>query len=232
MSKYHRGITMTPKTTTYDTPFGRIYKIGNRYYTSVTTIQSGFKPNKTAFHSDYAAIGTRAHYEIFGLYRDMESPKSSYQYFSTQDINSRLDSILSMWEQIHLDSVIDVEFVVSNNDYEFAGRGDIIAEKDGEIVLGDVKTGNYYKHYDVQIGAYYLAAKRKYKIDKGALFMLDCNVERNPSQAARIIWFTKDELISNAKKFVAKAIKYNADRDRYLEIQGRIQPTNVLCNSV
>lgn len=207
----------------YSTPIGRVYRMGDRYYSSVTTILSGFRTNQVEFYNDYATIGTRAHYEILGLYDDMEPPESVYRYLSESEVNHRLDSALEMWETLDVGDVVKVEYPIKNDKYLYAGRVDMLTCIDEELVIADLKTGNYYKHYPMQLAAYWEATREKYpKLSRGVIYQIDLNEKRNPEHKAQEHWYELDELKEEFRNFAKRAKKFEADQNAYIEKMAKV----------
>ena len=199
----------------YSTPFGRVYKFGDRTYPSVSTILGGFKPNQQEWTNDYATLGTRAHYEILGLYKDQEEPDSYYVKFSKQEVNEKLDMAYEMWAEVDVGDVIDVELAVCDHEYEYGGRLDMITEIDGKLTVVDLKTGQYYNKYPLQIAAYCRAYGGD--VEQALVVRLDLNLDRNPDRLADLIWYDREELDEHEAKFCEKAVQYHKDQRAYVE---------------
>lgn len=204
----------------YSTPMGRLYRFGDKYYASVTTILSGWNPKTQNFTNDYALLGTRAHYEILGLYKDMEEPDIYYSTFSEQEVNQKLDLAYDMWATVDIGNVIDVELAVRDDVNCYAGRLDMLTKIDGKTTLVDLKTGNYYNKYPLQIAAYSQACD--IKVDQALIVRLDLNPDRNPDEEVDMIWYDRETLDENEAKFLEKARKYNKDRDDYLKAMAEV----------
>jgi len=201
----------------YETPLGRLYGVGGDFYSSVTSILKGFKPGGQPFTTDYMSVGTLGHYECLLKHKpDMEKPDVVFSFMDDDEINRRLDDITLMWNAIPRGKVLDVEFVVYDPENRYAGRGDIIQKIGRKIKLGDIKTGQFYKYYELQLGGYYNAAKDAYKINEGELYILDSNPDRNPEKKPNVITYDKKQLEEFADKFIEKAVKYNAAFDEYI----------------
>ena len=203
----------------YETPLGRLYKVDGDFFPSVTSVLKGFKPpGGQPFTTDYMSVGTLGHYECLIKHKpDMEYPDVVFSFMSDEEINRRLDDITLMWNTIKKGKVLDVEFVVYDPINRYAGRGDIIQKKNKRISIGDIKTGQFYKYYEIQLGGYYNAAKDTYKIEEGELYILDSNQDRNPEKKPDVITYFKSELEEFAGKFLEKAAKYNKAFDEYIE---------------
>jgi hypothetical protein len=199
----------------FDSPFGRVYGFGDIYYSSVTTILNGFNPKSQSFTNDYAQLGTRAHYEILGLYKEMEEPDVTYTRFTEKEVNQKLDLAYEMWSTVDVGDVIDVEMAVRDDIYCYAGRLDMITEIDGKVTMVDLKTGNYYAKYPLQIAAYCRAYEGD--VDQALIVRLDLNLDRNPDSDVDLIWYNRKELDKHEKKFCEKAEKYNLDQQAYID---------------
>jgi hypothetical protein len=203
----------------FDSPFGRVYGFGDKYYSSVTTILSGFNPNSQNFTNDYAQLGTRCHYEILGLYKDMEEPDIYYNRFSQQEVNAKLDMANDMWQTVDVGNVIDVEMAVRDDINCYAGRLDMITELAGKITMVDLKTGNYYAKYPLQIAAYCHAYNGD--VEQALIVRLDLNLDRNPDCEVDLIWYDRAQLDEYEAKFIEKCKKYNRDQQDYIDAMAK-----------
>jgi hypothetical protein len=214
---------ISEKAITYATSIGRLYGIEEDIYPSVTSVLKGWHPGNKPYSTDYMSVGTLGHHEALLEYKpDMEYPEVLFNTMSDEEINLKLDAINLMWNSIKPlpKDVINVEFVVYNPKFGYAGRGDIIHKSPGKIILGDIKTGQFYNYYGLQLGGYYEAAKDTYDIEAGQLYILDSNLERNPGKKVQTITYDKDQLEEFGKKFCVKAEKYNKEMMEYVRMWG------------
>jgi hypothetical protein len=206
---------------THSTPIGRLYEIEGDFLPSVTTVQSGFKPTENRFVNDFMGVGTLGHWEALQPYKpDMPKPEVVFNSMTDEEINTRLDAIGAMWQKCKPKHIIDVEFAAYNKDIRAAGQIDLIAKEFDGYILGDIKTGQYYKHYDLQLGAYYWMTKDVYDIKESRLYILDSNIMRNAKILPEIIIYTKGETEEFAQKFLVKAKKFNESMDEYVKKMG------------
>lgn len=201
----------------FSTPFGRVYKFGDKVYPSVSTILGGFNPHQQEWTNDFCTLGTRCHYEILGLYKEQEEPESIYSTFSRAEVNEKLDLAYEMWSKVDVGDVIDVEMAVHDDEYEYAGRLDMITEIDNKLTMVDLKTGNYYAKYPLQISAYCRAYEED--VDQALVVRLDLNLNRNPDKLADLIWYSRAELDDYEKKFCEKAVQFHKDQQAYVNEQ-------------
>jgi hypothetical protein len=199
----------------FATNFGRVYGINGGYYPSVTTVLNGFNPNCQEFSNDYAVLGTRCHYEILGLYRELDKPDSYYSRFSEKEVNEKLDRANDMWQTVDIGDVIDVEMAVYNDTVGYAGSLDMLTKIQQKTTLVDLKTGNYYAKYPLQIAAYALACPQP--VEQALIVRLDLNLDRNPESLVDMIWYTREQLDEYEIKFCAKAKKYHEDQQAYID---------------
>ena len=198
----------------FATPMGRMYRRGKDYYSSVSTILGGFRPNQVNWANDYSSLGTRCHYEILGLYGNLVEPKVSYVKFTEKEVNEKLDRANEMWQTVDIGDVIDVEVAVYNDTYRYAGQYDLYTKTDEGYALVDLKTGNMYPKYPYQIAAYTLACGKK--VDLALIVRLDLNLDRNPENLVDMIWYTREQLDEYEAKFIAKAEKFYSDQQAYI----------------
>lgn len=213
---------ITKDAKTYSTPLGRLYGIDNNTYPSVTSILKGFKlpTGKANYTTDYMSLGTIGHHECLLPYApDMEYPEVVFNTLTDEEINDKLDNINLMWNTIapEKEKVVEVEFVVYSLENEYAGRGDILHVADDKLILGDIKTGQFYKYYELQLGGYFGALKDTIDIDSGQLYILDSNSTRNPEVKPQVVTYTREQLDGFAEKFIVKAKKYNKDMADFIE---------------
>lgn len=197
------------------TPFGRVYGIDGSYFPSVTTVLSGFNPNCQEFSNDYAVLGTRCHYEILGLYKTLDEPDSYYSKFSEKEVSEKLDRANDMWQTVDIGDVLDVEMLVYDRAIGYAGSLDMLTEIQQKTTLVDLKTGNYYAKYPLQIAAYARACPQP--VEQALIVRLDLNLDRNPDSLVDMIWYTREQLDEYEAKFCAKAEKFHADQQSYID---------------
>jgi hypothetical protein len=205
------------KYTVYGTSIGRLYHIKKDYLPSVTSIISGFKANKQSFTNDYMSIGTLGHFECLREYEpNMAVPVVKFTW-DDDAINTRLNAINKMWDICKPPTSFNpkVEFVVYDPTNRYAGQVDML---EGSR-LSDLKTGAFYKHYELQLGAYYNAFNigRRKKLTGTRLYILDSNIDRNPDLQPNIINYSQEETEGFAAKFLEKAVVYVNAMDDYLK---------------
>jgi hypothetical protein len=209
---------ITKKYTVFGTPIGRLYRIKGIYLPSVTSIISGFKTDRKNFTNDYLSIGTLGHFECLREYEpNMVVPDVSFTW-DDDIINAKLNAINTMWDICKpLPATnIKVEFVVYDPVNRYAGQVDML---EGSRI-SDIKTGAFYKHYTLQLGAYFHAYNlgRKKKLTGTRLYILDSNnrADRNPDGLPEILNYSQAESEEFAAKFLEKAAAYNVLMDEYL----------------
>ena len=171
---------------------------------SVTTILSASSPFQ---HSGPTAItwtGELVHYHI--LHNEMPDVEMDYpdtlppwKMPSFDVTNAKLEKALKMWNSLDksLREPEDVEFVCWNIDPPYAGRGDWKGLYEGDKTILDIKTGNYYTYYKMQIAAY-MATQGA---DRGVIVRLDLNEERNPKGLPKVYSWYKEDLEKDLCKF-------------------------------
>jgi hypothetical protein len=206
-----------------NTEFGEYYYANGNIFPRVTSVFHGFQPcRKSNWTPDAATLGTMLHYLILSQYKDQYRPETHIWKVEQDDVYEIRRSALCMWRKIRDGiKVLEVELPVCHYYPNYAGRLDMICEMDEELYVGDIKTGNWYDYYDMQLSAYYQAAKRASvlqgrKIKGVAFFRLDINLERNPEQVPAIVVRTLDELIEPLKGFNLQALEFNEHLNRYI----------------
>ena len=169
-------------------------------YPSVTTIMSHGK--KFNGSSPAMSIGTLVHYHILKRYSKNLLPKPTDHIWNTsrQEVVGRVRRCLDMWENLNLNiNPICVETALFCHDPRYAGRMDMLAWVDNDLVLIDIKTGQHYPKHVIQAAAYWHALNRKPQV---WFISLDSIIERNPSQEASIKQFNDYELEKGWEKFL------------------------------
>ena len=193
-------------------PCGRFYKSGKKTYGSVTSIISGFTPKKSTWVHDLAKVGTICHGQAAKEHIKVDIEEIMIWTIPQKEVYSAMRRFRCMWKKINrIINIKHVEIPVyyENGAIKYGGRVDVIFEKDGLIYLGDIKTGNWYDHYPMQLAAYYQAAKDIYNIDKAAILHCDISLDRNPNSIPAFIDFSKRDMENLLPEFNDRCIKYN-----------------------
>ena len=125
-----------------------------------------------------------------------------------------------MWAEVDVGNVIDVEMAVRDDVYEYAGRLDMITEIDDKLTMVDLKTGNFYSKYPMQIAAYCRAYEGD--VEQALVVRLDLNLDRNPEKLADLIWYDREELDEHEAKFIEKAVQFHKDQNNYIACQAEM----------
>jgi hypothetical protein len=171
---------------------------------SVTTILSKKSPFPHTGPTAITWTGEMVHYHI--LHHELPEVEMDYpdvlptwKMPKFDETNYKLELALKMWNSMDssLREVEDVEFVCWNIDPLYAGRGDWKGKYNGDKTILDIKTGNYYSYYKMQIAAY-MATQGA---DRGVIVRLDLNEERNPKKEPKIYSWYKEDLAKDLEKF-------------------------------
>jgi len=130
-------------------------------------------------------IGTLAHKWIENYIRGEINP-------ITDDIKPMIDNFLE-WEKANNPTYLETELRVYSEKYWYAGTLDLMMEIDGEVWLGDIKTGSgIYPEHFLQCAGYQIALQEmgQYPDIKGHIII---NLQKNGKiETARSISFEKD----------------------------------------
>ena len=202
-----------------DTEFGEYYCINGNFYPRVTSIFKGFTPiRKSKWAPDAATLGTMLHYLILSKYKAHKLPVTQIWKLPQDEVYAIRKSGLCMWHQIKDKiKVMDVEIPVYHCLPNYAGRIDMVCEIEGKRYVGDIKTGNFYPYYPMQLAAYFQTIKTKYDLDGAVIFHIDINQDRNPDKKPNIILYSKEELRKPLLEFNKLAIEFNDKLDHYIK---------------
>ena len=190
---------------------GRLYcrKVGDNIlkYPSVTTITSVGQKHYSGT-SPAMAIGTIVHYHILKKYskHNIKLPTDHVWNTPRSEVVGRVRRCLDMWDALDLNiKPVCAESAIFWNEPMYAGRMDLLCKIDGDLTLIDVKTGMHYDDHVIQASGYWNALRRKPQV----LFVyLDSIIDRNPSQQAKLHYFTQSELEEGYDMFLDKYIEY------------------------
>jgi flavin-binding protein dodecin len=146
----------------------------------------------------------------------MEEPDCYYSRFTEQEVNTKLDRANDMWQTVDVGEVVDVEMLVYDSTVGYAGRLDMLTKIQQKVTLVDLKTGNYYAKYPLQIAAY--ARASPLPVYQALIVRLDLNLDRNPESEVDMIWYDRAQLDEYEAKFVVKAKKYHEDQQVYIDM--------------
>lgn len=191
---------------------GRLYcrKVGTNIlkYPSVTTITSVGKKYSSGT-SPSMAIGSMVHFHILKKYAkyNIKLPIDHVWNTPRSETIGRIRRCLNMWDDLNLNiKPICAESVIFWNEPMYAGRIDLLCKLDGDLTLIDIKTGQqYYDSHVVQASGYWNALRRKPQV---AFVYLDSIIDRNPSQQAKLHYFTQSELEEGYNTFLDKYVEY------------------------
>lgn len=210
---------------------GRFYYYENcpdRKYRSVSTILHWGQPKGKA--SDAAKIGTWAHYWVFSLATgwDLDVPTDNPYWTSVREVSQKIEDVLMMWGNLKLDEIVDEwiaveEAIVWEGDLDgipcwYAGRLDGIARcKDGKLRMMDLKCGDEYPEYGMQLAGYVQGWEQMHPdMPIGEAWNIYCDVgsnyiratnerfQRNPYKVPRIRVWAREEIDIEMKKFNEK----------------------------
>ena len=206
---------------------GRVYfdKDGVAYG-SVTQTLKGFKPKVSQWAGWQAKLGTLCHLDISRRYKDQPIEELFFYDVQQAEIFAGLRNFRRMWSAIKIpvDSVIAVEMALSfkgegkDEGVRYAGTGDIVFEREGLTYFGDIKTGNYYDTYPLQMAAYYQAAKELYEIDKIVILQCDVNLERNPERKPQLYIYDPEEMVPYVAQFNIMSKQYNKLLEAWIKV--------------
>ena len=175
------------------------YRRNNEIYPSVTEIIKRVSQFKDSKPGPAAHIGTLLHYHILKQYRELPAPILQIWGVDEQEVFNRLSNGLQMWRKLNLNfKPIYVEEIFYDDHFKFAGKVDLLAEIDDDIVVIDLKTGDYYEEYLLQMAAYSHLTSSDYAM----IIELDLDTQRNPNSEPSIKYFCKDELNSAFRRFL------------------------------
>jgi len=181
----------------------RHYKINGKFYKSVTTIIDPGTFNKNS-STLYADIGTIIHYHAFKQFDNLPVPDCQI-WVKQAWVQDKIDQSLHMFREFLKDynpKVLQVEQFIYDDEYQYAGTYDMLAEIDGETILVDLKTGNYYNHYPLQIAAYW--RRTDPNATKAMILQTDTHPDRNPDLKYKITDFSLNDLQFYEQKFLKK----------------------------
>jgi len=206
-----------------DSPKKKMYSVSTVCHWDDVPIKAG----------DSAKIGTLGHYIILSalakkyLNEILDVPGDNPYWASPEEVGQKLDDIIAMWQQLELDKVVSSweavemavwwEGTVDKIPCAYAGRLDAVANfVDGKRRLLDIKTGDEYESYMLQMAAYVQAYEfvTGLHIDEVWILYLDVggywnndtkvytprNVDKNP----RVVAMTRPEIDGNISKFNEK----------------------------
>ena len=190
----------------------------NVSYPSVSTILSSASdyPFKPQYKKNgevkkqnllFANIGSVIHYHCLKSYNsDTLSPLPSITEYVRDPnwINEKIQNSYNMWSQFLHDfkpKFISAEQLIRYEDgnIRYAGRCDALAIINGKYTILDIKTGNYYPYYNLQIAAYANALKPL--PDMGLIVQLDSHLERNPKLNYKLYTFSPKEMLNDFNEF-------------------------------
>lgn len=164
------------------------YRMGNQKYPSVTTITKQISKFKSGRPGPAAAIGSLAHYHILKRYKTgkpLDLPPDMVWRVDPAEVQAKIMAARKMWRDLNLNLEIkEVERLVINSDYMYAGRLDINGIDENNLVaVADIKTGAIYSpEYEMQIAAY----AKCIGAEIGYIVQLDLNADRNPDQIGKL----------------------------------------------
>jgi hypothetical protein len=201
----------------------------SKRYRSVTTVLHWGLPKGKK--SDAAAVGSIAHYQILRNYTDefIEVPTDKPYWMESSEVNKKLEDCIRMWQMLELDDVVEewlavekavwFEGIIDNVNVMYAGRIDAIARfTDGRIRLVDIKTGDSYDDYPLQMAGYLQAIEYSLNlhIDECYICYLDIgsnwvkeagkSFPRNPHNLPRIVVYHRAELEEYIRLFNEKLL--------------------------
>ena len=210
----------------YDSKGKRFYIDENNIaYPSVSTILSSASdyPFKTQYTKTgtpkkqnklYANIGSVIHHHCLKKYdRDvMNELPSINEWVKNPDwVNEKIQNSYTMWCQFLTDfkpKFINVEQVIKykNNNIRYMGRYDALAEINGKTVLIDLKTGNFYPYYQMQLSAYWASISPF--PERAMIVRCDTHPDRNPNLNYQVYVYEAKELFEYFSEFVTTAEEY------------------------
>ncbi|AZF90139.1 MAG: hypothetical protein BPH43C_15 [Phage 5P_1] len=186
-----------------------MYKKNNIFYPSVTEIIRQASKFRDQRPGPSAAIGTYIHYHILKRYGRVETPITPIWNVDEREVNSKIDRALQMWSQLKLDhDVIGVERVFYDDELRYAGRVDMLSKNEDEQYVIEIKTGDFYEEYLMQIAAYMDLTNS----DRAMIILLDVNAQRNPNSMPNVIEVTKRDVVYHYRKFLELREQY---KDEY-----------------
>jgi hypothetical protein len=129
-----------------------------------------------------------------------------------------------MWSKLEI-KPIDVEIPIiykdkSNKYIRYSSRVDLVYEQDGYYVLSDIKTGNWYDHYPMQLAAAYQAIKDDYDIQRCSILRCDISLDRNPDAIPEIALFDIPAIEELIPEFNKMCIDYNKKLEQWIKTNG------------
>lgn len=184
---------------------------GDRFYTwddgarypSVTTITNAdpdkqkaienwrnIHPNPDEYRDSRAVLGTAVHHRILNplAIRELPAPDLDMSYVD-DEMKAKVDTAVAMWDTLNysVGNSPYVEMPVRHDEYEYAGRFDLLTD-DGTLI--DLKTSpSVHDSYKMQVAAYAKTAARMESlppVERGAIVSLNPDIETNPRLAPRI----------------------------------------------
>lgn len=136
-------------------------------YPSVSDILKPFSRFKSKPPGPAALLGTIIHYHILKKYAPLSMPVGVRLFLDDKTANQRIDDALWCWrefEKAHTIEPILVEQLLINRDLKYLGKVDLYAKVDGKPTVVEIKTGNVYDEYYVQLAAYQKLVNTPYGI--------------------------------------------------------------------
>lgn len=199
-------------------------------YRSVSTVLNWGEPKSRA--NDGAKIGSICHYNILRNYTDefIDIPTETPYWMNHEDVNNLIDDALEMWRNLELDEVVKEWIAVEKAIWwegeidglvcYYAGRLDAIASFiDNQIRLVDIKTGDEYEKYPLQMGGYVQAYEQMTGayinevwityLDIGSNWVKEAGrvFKRNPHKVPRVVVMNRQEIDEAIKNFNQKLKK-------------------------
>jgi len=121
------------------------------------------------------------------------------------EVNDRINRALVMWNSLKFDqNVIDVERVFYDDLNMFAGKIDMLVENGDRRRVIEIKTGDFYEEYFLQVAAYVHLSGAS----DGLMIVLDTNEQRNPDRMAKMIEVDRDKCERYFDDFLELRKKY------------------------
>jgi len=200
---------------------GRVYKYRGEYYPGITSVLNGFKIKKSDWVHDAAKIGTICHNDI-SKRRDGKAIDKEIMIWTVpqKEVYAAIRRFRQMWARINV-TPIDVEIPIiyadpDNKYIRYSSRIDLIYKQDGYGVLSDIKTGNWYDHYPMQLAAAYQAVKDEYDIQRCSILRCDINLDRNPDAIPEVILFDIPAIEELIPEFNKMCIEYNKLLEKWI----------------